>query len=81
LRTVGIAGVAASIAGFGGVAVGAIPGTGGKVTVCHGKIGGIVRVIDAEDGERCLNALEKQLTLNQQGPAGPKGDPEPRRAG
>ena len=64
--------VAALVAGTVGVASGAIPGAGGKVSTCYGKVGGVLRVIDAEKGEKCSSTLEKPLTLNQQGP---KGDP------
>jgi hypothetical protein len=71
VRTVLAAATAVCIAGFVGVAFGAIPGAGGKISACYGKIGGGVRVIDAEAGAHCTN-LEKPFSFNQQGP---KGDP------
>lgn len=79
LRSSLIAGVVGAIV-WAGVATGAIPGTGGKITACYGKVGGVMRVIDVDDGERCLSALERQITFNQQGPkgdSGAKGDPGP----
>ena len=75
LRTVLIAVVAALIAGGAGVASGAIPGAGGGISTCYGKVGGVLRVIDADKGEKCSSTLEKPLTLNQQGPKGDPGAP------
>ena len=67
------------------VATGAIPGQGGKISACHTKVGGVVRVIDVEKSppEKCTS-LEKALSWNQAGapgpagpagPTGPKGNP------
>jgi hypothetical protein len=60
-----------------GIATGAIPDTSGKLTGCYGKVGGVLRVIDTEKTppQRCLTNLETQITWDQTGPAGPKGDP------
>ena len=64
-----------------GVATGAIPGSAdGKISACYGKVGGVVRVIDVERGEKCSTALEKPLAWNIAGPAGrdgPQGRPGP----
>jgi hypothetical protein len=67
-----------------GVATGAIPGGGGKISACYTKIGGVLRVIDVEKAspERCTR-FEESISWNQAGqpgpagpagPAGPKGD-------
>ena len=70
-----------------GVATGAIPGQGGKISACYTKVGGVVRVIDVEKSppQKCTT-LESAISWNQQGlqgspgpagptgPAGPKGD-------
>src|SRR6476660_8014630 len=57
-----------------GVATGAIPGSSdGKISACYGKVGGIVRVIDVDKGEKCSTALEKPLAWNVAGPAGRDG--------
>jgi hypothetical protein len=64
----------------GSVALGAIPGAGGKIDGCYTKVGGIVRVIDKAKGEACGSKLETPLSWNQTGaagPAGPKGDMGP----
>ena len=61
-----------------GVATGAIPGSSdGKISACYGKVGGIVRVIDLEKGEKCSTALEKPLAWNVAGPAGRDGPQGP----
>ena len=36
-----------------GVATGAIPGSEGKISACYGKVGGVLRVVDVERGEKC----------------------------
>ena len=54
------------------VALGAIPGAGGIISSCYAKVGGYLRVIDA-DGSACKSG-ESPLTWNQQGIPGPKGD-------
>jgi hypothetical protein len=62
---------AALVAGIGGVAFGAIPGSGGVINGCYLKQTGILRVIDAEAGKKCLS-FETPISWNQQGV---KGDP------
>jgi hypothetical protein len=59
------------------VAFAAIPGTGNKISACYGKVGGVVRVIDADSGEKCSTVLEKQLSWNVTGATGPAGPPGP----
>jgi len=54
------------------VALGAIPGAGGVISSCYAKVGGYLRVIDA-DSAGCKSG-EFPLTWNQQGIQGPKGD-------
>jgi hypothetical protein len=76
-----IAGVTAAVCAGVGVATGAIPGGDGKISACYGKVGGVMRVIDVEKGEKCSTLLEKPLSWNiagRQGPpgeSGPQGDP------
>jgi hypothetical protein len=54
------------------VALGAIPGAGGVISSCYAKVGGYLRVIDADRSE-CKSG-ESPLTWSQQGIPGPKGD-------
>ena len=84
LRTVGVirrAAVPALVSALVllvGVATGAIPaGSDGKISACYGKVGGVVRVIDVERGEKCSTALEKPLAWNIAGPAGRDGSQGP----
>lgn len=55
-----------------GAAYAVIPGGGGTIAACYGKVSGIVRVIDAEAGKKCL-PFENALSWNQQGVQGPPG--------
>lgn len=57
-----------------GVATGAIPGSGGKLSACYGKIGGVVRLIDVEKTppEKCTS-LERAISWNQAGQPGAPG--------
>src|ERR1700754_1690484 len=84
-RTLFVATVAALAAGAG-AAVASIPSSD-AIDGCYTKIGGVLRVIDTDKGERCIKALEVPITWNQKGPAGvpgrdgvagPKGDTGPR---
>jgi hypothetical protein len=74
-RTLIAATIAALAAGGTGVAVGAIPGMGGEFSGCATKIGGALRVIDAETGERCNTTLETAVTWSKTGATGAKGEP------
>lgn len=58
---------------LGAVALAAIPGAGGVITGCYDTKSGALRVIDAQAGKACSKS-ETQLTWNQVGPQGPKGD-------
>ena len=58
-------------------AAGAIPGPGGQITACYGKVGGVIRVIDPDRGQHCNAALETSFSFSQAGPRGPAGDPGP----
>jgi hypothetical protein len=62
-----------SAAIVGGVAYAAIPDSGGVIHACRDTHAGILRAIDASS-ESCRNS-EAPLDWNQQGPAGPQGDP------
>jgi hypothetical protein len=76
----------ALLAGAAGIALATIPGTGGTISGCYEKKTGILRVIDAEAGKKCLS-FETPISWNQrglkgdpgaqgiQGPQGVKGDP------
>lgn len=59
----------------GGIAWAAIPGGGGVINACYGKVGGVVRVIDPAKNQKCLPNLELPLTWNQTGPTGATGAP------
>jgi Collagen triple helix repeat (20 copies) len=50
-----------------------IPDQNGVIQGCYSKVGGIVRVIDADKGAKCSRKLEKPIAWNQKGPAGPAG--------
>ncbi len=72
-----LAPTAVVLAGVAGIAVAAIPGTGGVISSCvKDNRSGELRVIDAEAGDTCAKN-ETALNFNQtgpSGPAGPKGD-------
>jgi hypothetical protein len=59
----------------GGITWAAIPGDGGVINACYGKVGGVVRVIDTAKREKCLTAIEVPLSWNQQGQKGDPGTP------
>ena len=68
-----VAGVTAAVCAGVGVATGAIPGSDGKISACYGRVGGLMRVIDVEKGERCSTTLERPLSWNMKGEPGPPG--------
>jgi hypothetical protein len=53
----------------GGVALATIPGSGGVIRGCYGKLGGALRVIDTGQ----CRPTEAALNWNQAGPQGPQG--------
>jgi hypothetical protein len=59
----------------GGLTWAAIPGDGGVINACYGKVGGVVRVIDTAKREKCVTGLELPLSWNQQGQKGDPGTP------
>jgi hypothetical protein len=59
----------------GGIARATIPGDGGVINGCYGKIAGVVRVIDVAKGEKCVPSLETPLSWNQKGQKGEPGLP------
>ena len=65
------AGAVAASALAGGVAWATVPGDGGVIQGCYTKVGGILRVVDADKGQHCLG-IEAPIAWNQKGP---KGDP------
>jgi len=65
-------GAIAATALAGGVAWAAIPGSGGTIQGCYGKIGGILRVIDPSKGQKCLS-IEVPISWSQQGQKGDAG--------
>jgi hypothetical protein len=58
---------------IGTAALAAIPGSGKVITGCYDKSTGQLRVIDADAGKKCEKS-EQQLTWNQLGQQGPKGE-------
>jgi hypothetical protein len=54
----------------------AIPASNGVISACYIPNVGVLRVVDAEAGKRCLG-VERPLTWNVQGPKGDKGDAGP----
>jgi hypothetical protein len=62
----------AALATTAGVAFATIPGSDGVINGCYEKRTGILRVIDAEAGKRCLS-FETAISWNQGGTAGPQG--------
>jgi hypothetical protein len=73
-RRLAIGGVVATLAvSATSLALAAIPDSNtGVITGCHNQLTGVLRVIDAQAGAKCLLG-EKQLTWNQTGPQGPQG--------
>jgi hypothetical protein len=76
-RLVSVLVIAVAVLLGGTVALGAIPGAGGKIDGCYTKVGGIVRVIDKAKGEACGSKLETPLSWNQTGPSGAPGSAGP----
>src|SRR5262245_8453122 len=64
--------IAALAASSVGIAVAAIP-SDGQINGCASKVGGVLRVIDLEKGEKCSTTLERAIAWNQTGPAGAAG--------
>jgi hypothetical protein len=65
-----IVGAVGILVGLAGIAVAAIPDSGGVIHGCYHKHGGELRVVDsAKDCRRS----EKSIAWNQKGPAGPPG--------
>jgi hypothetical protein len=58
---------------LGTIALAAIPGANGVITGCYRPETGRLRVIDAQTSKKCERG-ESQITWNQTGPAGPKGN-------
>jgi hypothetical protein len=60
-----------------------VPDQNGVIQGCYTNVGGVVRVIDTDKGQKCSTTLEKSLAWNQKGeqgvpgPAGPKGEVGP----
>src|SRR6266511_3949045 len=59
-----------------GVALGAIPDSGGVIHSCNKTADGQLRVVDTEGGEKCRES-ETALVWNQTGPQGPQGPQGP----
>lgn len=59
-----------------GVAWAAIPGSNGVINGCYEKRTGILRVVDAETGKKCLS-FETPISWNQAGLQGPTGEKGP----
>lgn len=72
------AGLAASLLSLalGTNAFASVPDAGGVIHGCYLKTIGVLRAVDTDKGQRCLQS-ETALTWNQTGPTGPKGDPGP----
>jgi hypothetical protein len=64
------------VVGIAGVATGAIPGPGDRIDACYTRIGGVLRVIDAQAGQTCTR-VETGLHWNVQGQPRPAGERGP----
>lgn len=73
-RVVAAALVASVAVVLAGIAFAAIPGADGTISACFKKTTKILRVINAEDGQKCRSD-ERPLSWNQEGPTGPSGSP------
>lgn len=70
-----IAAVAFGLALTGG-AVAAIPGADGSISACRDNRTGLLRAVDAEQGDPCRPS-ETQLSWSRRGPQGERGEPGP----
>ena len=71
-RRLAVPAIAVVLAAGVGVAYAAIPGSSGMISGCYEKKTGILRVIDAEAGKKCLS-IETPISWNQTGPKGEQG--------
>jgi hypothetical protein len=77
-RTAILGAAVATLAVGAGIAYAAIPHSStGVITACYERHTLMLRVVDVEAGRRCF-AYENQISWNQQGPPGVKGDTGPR---
>lgn len=75
-RLVIVAGVALALAIVVGAAYATIPGSGGVISGCYEKRTGILRVIDAEAGKKCLG-IESPISWSEKGEKGDAGEAGP----
>jgi hypothetical protein len=61
-------------------AVAGIPSGDGTIAGCYSRVGGVLRVIDADAGQTCHATKETAIEWNQRGPEGPVGATGPRGA-
>jgi hypothetical protein len=66
--------VASAAVVIAGISFAAIPGADGTISACFKKTTKILRVINAEDGQKC-RSNERAISWNQEGPPGPSGSP------
>jgi hypothetical protein len=59
----------------GSAALATIPSSGGVISGCYLRVGGVLRVIDTARNQQCIPNLEVPISWNQAGTQGPKGDP------
>jgi hypothetical protein len=67
VRWIGLA-VVLGLAAAAGIAYASIPDSSGVIHGCYKTVGGALRVIDTQAGEKCLSA-ETPLNWNQTGPS------------
>jgi hypothetical protein len=78
-----IVGAVVIAVGAASTAVAVVPDQNGQIQACYTKVGGVLRVVDTDKGQKCSTTLENPIAWNQKGvpgapgPAGAKGDPGP----
>jgi hypothetical protein len=72
LVMLGVVALAVATSGFAYASIPESPG--GVIHGCYGKLGGILRLIDAAKNQKCSNLLEVPISWTQTGAQGASGD-------